>query len=326
MSKPTLLEPPVLPKEAPFSAEQREWHDGFLSSVFGQFSEILKAQQEALAPVAATPITVLWGSQTGTCQTLAVKFSKLAKKSGLTPKVIDLSEFPNEQLASETHLIIITSTYGDGEPPDNAADFHQFLLGDAAPKLEDLSYSILAIGDSSYPDFCKCGIEFDEQLEKLGAKRMFNRIDCDVDFDDEFSTWTQGVIEAMGSLAVDDDDVEEENVITKKNPLSVEVIENINLNKDGSLKETRHVALAFGDAPLEYEAGDALGVFPVNCPELVDEILVKLLLNGDDQITSCDGHTKSLRHALLHDYDIGGLNKKLVENWTRISKRTPPTD
>ncbi len=325
MPESTLLEAPILPKDAPFSSEQREWLDGFLASVFAQFSEILKAQQEANAPVSTTPITVLWGSQTGTAETLAAKFSKKGKKSGLAPKIIDLAEYPHEQLSEETHLVILTSTYGDGEPPDNAAAFHQFLLSDKAPKLENLTYSVLSIGDSSYPDFCKCGIEFDERLQQLGAKKIFNRIDCDVDFEEPFATWTQGVIDAMGLVSPADDE-KEESSISRKNPLIVELIENIKLNKEGSVKETRHVALSFGNAPLEYEAGDALGVYPVNCPDLVDEILKKLALDGDKSITSCDGLSKTLRQALLTDFDIGGLNKKVVEAWTKVSKRTPPTD
>ncbi|MCF6314618.1 MAG: flavodoxin domain-containing protein [Verrucomicrobiales bacterium] len=328
MPESTLLEAPVLPQDAPFSPEQREWLDGFLASVYAQFSELLKAQHLASAPIAATPITVLWGSQTGTCETLAKKFSKIGKKSGLGPNLIDLADYPHEQLAQESHVIIITSTYGDGEPPDNAADFYQFLHSDAAPKLETLNYSVLAIGDSSYPDFCKCGIDIDQRLQKLGAKKMFNRIDCDVDFEEQFATWTQGIIDAMGlvSSSDDDDDDEDDSGINKKNPLTVKVVDNRNLNLDGSIKETRHVALSFGDAPLVYEAGDALGVYPVNCPDQVDEILAKLQLDGAEAIVSCDGLSKPLRQALLTDFDIGGLNKKLVENWTKVSKRTPPTD
>lgn len=325
MPEPTLLEAPVLPKDAPFTSEQREWLDGFLASVFAQLSEILQYQQQTHSPVATTPITVLWGSQTGTSESLANKFAKLGKKAGLAPKVIDLADYPHGQLVQESHLVIITSTYGEGEPPDNAAEFYQFLHNDSAPKLEALNYSVLAIGDSSYPDFCKCGIAIDERLQKLGAKKMFNRIDCDVDLDDEFATWAQGVIDAMG-ITPSTEDGKRACGISRKNPLTVAVAENINLNKEGSIKETRHVALSFGDAPLKYEAGDALGVYPVNCPDLVDKIISTLGFNGEEEITSCDGVTKPLRQALLTDFDIGGLNKKLVENWTRVAKRTAPTD
>jgi len=327
MPEPKRLKTFVLPKDAPFSPEQREWLDGFLASLFAQFSEILKAQQLAATPAATTPITVLWGSQTGTAETLAGKFSKLGKKSGLAPNIIDLSNYPHEKLAEETHLVILTSTYGEGEPPDNAAAFHQFLHGDQAPELENLSYSVLSIGDSSYPDFCKCGIEFDERLQQLGANKMFNRIDCDVDFEEGFSTWTQGVIDAMGLSTPSSDDGDDEEIgFTRKKPLLVKLIENIKLNKKDSTKEIRHIALSFGDEALEYETGDALGVFPVNCSDLVDEILTKLSLDGDEEITSCDGLTKTLRQALHTDYDVGNLTKDLVEKWTRVSKRTPPTD
>jgi len=171
MPETNLLEAPVMPKDAPFTPEQCEWLDGFLVSVFAQFSAILQAQQQATCLVDTIPITVLWGSQSGTAETLAAKFSKLGKKSGLAPNVIDLAKYPHEKLVEETHLVILTSTYGDGEPPDNAAAFYEFLHSDQVPKLDKLSYSVLSLGDSSYPDFCKCGIDFDKRLQQLGAKK-----------------------------------------------------------------------------------------------------------------------------------------------------------
>jgi len=128
------------------------------------------------------------------------------------------------------------------------------------------------------------------------------------------------------SKAPTNDEDDEESGITKKNPLTVDLVENFNLNKKGSIKETRHIALSFGGVSLEYEVGDALGVLPVNCSGLVDEILAELSFNGDEKITSCDGLTKTLRQALHTDYNIGGLTKNLVENWTKVSKRTPPTN
>ena len=194
---------PSLPDTAPFTPEQRGWLNGFLAGLSASTGSGSAAPASTAPEVASgVPITVLWGSQTGNSEGLAKKTKKALTAAGHTVTVHDLADYPTDQLASEENLIIITSTYGDGEPPDNAMEFHEFLLSDAAPKLEKTRFSIFALGDSEYPDFCECGKQFDERLTALGGERLLPRVDCDIDFDDPFAQWQKDLTESLSKIAV----------------------------------------------------------------------------------------------------------------------------
>ncbi|RYD17083.1 MAG: sulfite reductase subunit alpha, partial [Verrucomicrobiaceae bacterium] len=173
--------PIQIPSDAPFTAEQRAWLNDFLNQVFSSLG------QSAAASGPSVPVTVLYGSQTGTAEGLAKKLIKTLKKGNFAPEIHDLATYDRSRLASEKNVLIITSTYGDGEPPDSAAEFHAWLLNGSAPKLDGVSYSILALGDSSYPDFCKCGVEFDTRFAELGATCIHPRVDVDVDADGPYA-------------------------------------------------------------------------------------------------------------------------------------------
>lgn len=306
-----------IPDDAPFTPEQRVWLGEFLTKALGG---------GAAAPPTgpSVPVTVLWGSQTGNAEGLAKKIVKQMKKGNFEPEIYDMADYDRGRLPKERNLLVITSTYGDGEPPDNAADLHGWLLSDAAPKLEDVSFSVLALGDTSYPDFCSCGVQFDERLEQLGGKRLFKRIDCDVDYDDGFKEWSTGVLELLApeGAAVEQngasilDQADEGH--SKKNPFPSAILRNENLNKGGA-RETHHVELSLEGSGLEYEVGDALGVFPENPPEVVDEILANLPFKTDTEVETPDGDEVSLREALLRHYDIGTLNKSFVTKWQERS-------
>lgn len=295
----------ILPEEAPFSAEQREWLNGYLSALLAPFGEEQKA--------AGIPVTIAWGSQTGTSETLAKKFSKLAAKSGVDPVVMDLAKLDHSSLSDLKHLIIITSTYGDGEAPDNAQAFYNFLHSDTAPSLENLNYSVLSLGDSSYPDFCKCGIDFDLRLKDLGAKSLIPRMDLDVDFDDGYTSWTNDILAIFGS-AVTDEEAEKDEGVTKKNPHTAEIISLHNLNEESSERETTHVEICLKGSGIKYEAGDALGVYPINDATLVDALIAEL---GFDPETDCSG--KSLKATLTEDYEIRNITLPVVKAWAEKS-------
>jgi sulfite reductase (NADPH) flavoprotein alpha-component len=306
-----------LPDDAPFTPEQKAWLQDFLS--------------KALAGVAipntpsgpAVPATVLWGSQTGNAEALAKKLVKRLKKGNFEPECFDMGDYEKERLAQEKNLLVITSTYGDGEPPDNATDFYDWLLSEEAPKLEGVSYTVLALGDSSYPDFCKCGIDIDERLASLGAERIVDRIDCDVDFDVEFKQWSEGII---GVLAPEvkvmpsplDALDQKEDGYSKNRPFPASILNNYNLNTGGA-KETHHVELSLEGSGLEYEVGDALGLMPLNPPEVVDEILANLPFNTDVEVPLPDGTEGPLREALIRHYDIGTINKSIIQKWQERS-------
>ena len=311
-----MASPIKIPDDAPFTPEQRVWLGQFLA-------KLVSTGAPAAASGPAVPVTILFGSQTGTAEGLAKKLFKTLKKGNFEPEIHDLSAYDPARLATEKNLLVITSTYGDGEPPDSALEFHTKLLSDAAPRMDGVSFSVLALGDSSYPDFCKCGIEFDSRFESLGGKRIFPRVDCDVEVDGPFAEWSAGALAilAPASAAIASNDAAQaepaETGYSKKNPFPSPVLQNFNLNSSGQ-KETHHIAFSLDGSELSYEAGDALGVYPLNIPEVVDELIAALPFKAGS-VPLPDGGEAPLREALIHHYDIGTINKSLIQKWQQRS-------
>ncbi len=307
--------PIQIPNDAPFSAEQRAWLNDFLTKALAQDS------QAASPGGPSTPVTVMYGSQTGTAEGLAKKLIKTLKKRNFEPEIHDMATYDRARLSKERNLLIITSTYGDGEPPDTATDLHGWLMSDAAPRLDGVSYSVLALGDSSYPDYCKCGVEFDTRLAALGASRIYSRIDADVDSDSPFAEWSAGVLATLAPAGVGiPAGAEPEEVYSKSKPFPAAVVQNFNLNGPGE-KQTHQVALSLEGSDLNYEVGDALGVYPLNPPDIVDEIIANLPFEASD-VTTPDGIKVPLREALIRYYDIGSLNKSIIQKWLAKSGST----
>ncbi|NNM30810.1 MAG: sulfite reductase subunit alpha, partial [Akkermansiaceae bacterium] len=185
-----MAESSYIPEDAPFTPEQREWlNDFFAKFVKGEVT----AAEVAGAAGPPVPVTILFGSQTGNAEGCAKKMAKVMNGGRFETEVFDMGQYDSSRLPNEKHLLLITSTYGDGEPPDSAADFYDWLHGEGAPKLDGVRYSVLSLGDTEYPDFCKCGIDIDERLAALGAERFHDRVDCDVDYDEPFAAWREGV-------------------------------------------------------------------------------------------------------------------------------------
>jgi sulfite reductase (NADPH) flavoprotein alpha-component len=307
--------PITIPDDAPFTPEQRAWLGGFLAQLLSG------APPSSNGP--AVPVTILFGSQTGTAEGLAKKLFKTLKKGNFEPEVHDLSSYDISRLPKEKNLLVITSTYGDGEPPDSALDFHKSLMSDSAPRMDGVSFSVLALGDSSYPDFCKCGIEFDTRFEALGGNRIFKRVDCDVDVDAPYAEWSAGTLAVISPTASGASSngapapEPAESGFSKSNPFPSPVVTNFNLNGPGE-KQTNHIAFSLDGSELEYEVGDALGVYPSNAPEAVDELIAALPFKPSD-VPLPDGGEAPLREALIHHYDIGTLNKSLIQKWQKRS-------
>ncbi len=312
---------PFIPENAPFTAEQRLWLNGYLAGLFTDASAGISAAPSAPA-LPAKPLAILFGSQTGTAEGLAKKTSIEAKKRGFAPTLVCMDKFESVDLAKAENVLVITSTYGDGEPPDNAQGFWNFLQSESAPRLTDLKYSVLALGDTNYAAFCEFGKKCDERFEQLGAKRIHPRIECDVDYDALAKTWTEGVLAALAGgdgLSQSRKDAKEEGgseqsalsvfaplreEFSRKNPFPARLLTNRLLNGAGSDKEVRHFEISLEGSGLEYEVGDALGVMPANCPDLVGEILGAVGCDGEEAVTTTDGTETSLRLALLQKYDI----------------------
>ena len=311
---------PFIPENAPFNQEQRLWLNGYLA---GLFSNAHSAASFTAAPAAApTPVksvAILFGSQTGTAEGLAKKVAKQAEKAGFGPRVVDMAKHATVDLTKEERLLIVTSTYGDGDPPDNAQAFWEFLKSDSAPALGNLQYAVLALGDVNYPAFCKFGKDCDERLEKLGARRVHPRADCDVDYEGPAAAWIEAAFAALSSnseaapspaaspaseASAAAPAAEAPQGWSRKNPFPARLLANRKLNADGSGKEVRHYEISLAGSGLSYEAGDALGVVPVNCGELVGDLLTALGCDGEEAVKTPDGSETSLRLALAQHYDV----------------------
>jgi sulfite reductase (NADPH) flavoprotein alpha-component len=191
----------TLPDNAPFSGAQKMWLKGFLDGISSTLAQApaSPAVVTTAPPPSGVPVTIAYGSQTGTAESLSKKLAKTLSAKGHAATVKDMADLTPDSLTGLGHLLIITSTYGDGEPPDNAASLHSALHAVDIPELPSLNYSVLALGDSNYPDFCKCGHDFDQRLATLGANRLTPIVECDVDFDAPFSNWIQQIEQALAA-------------------------------------------------------------------------------------------------------------------------------
>ena len=325
---------PCIPSSAPFTPEQRAWLNGYLTGLFadanGAEAGVSPARPAGASAEKSEPLLVMYGSQTGTAEQLARRFAKDAGQRGLAPRVMELNAFGSVDFAKETRLIIVTSTWGDGDPPDNAAGFWQHLNSDAAPRVDHLSYSVLALGDKTYSDFCGAGKKIDERLEQLGARRIHARAECDVDYEATARSWMEGVwaeLAKAGQASRLPENRSGDSPIqmttgqkvasarhaaggtpalryNRSHPFPARVISNRKLNAAGSAKDTRHIEISLDGSGLTYEVGDALGVMPTNCPALVNAILHALGCDGEEAVPDARESEISLRQALLTRHQI----------------------
>lgn len=321
--------------------EQKVWLSGYLvanqqltsgtsetqGSQVGAISkdtETMLQQNEPTIQPEKRAITLLYGSETGNAQGLAEVFEERLSNIGHNVTLKAMDEFKPKNLKNVEDLFIITSTQGEGDPPDNAAELHEFIHGRKAPKLEGVRFSVLALGDQTYEFFCQTGRDFDKKLEELGAERLYERVDCDVDYEENAEKWMANVINTIDSApeGTQSEQVVSESIksakekkYSKANPYQAEVLENINLNGRGSNKETRHIEFLLDNFGEEYEVGDCLVVLPKNDPALVELLISTLGWDPEDQIQiSEDGDTISLEEALSSYFEITKLTKPLIQN------------
>lgn len=333
---------------SPFNEEQREylnrliptlteaqkiWLCGFLSYPFiAGYEQSVQVDQTA-APeteqsIQTREVTVLFGSETGNGQSLASTLVEKLKTKQLPVQSFSMDDFKPQNLKKVQDLLIITSTHGEGEPPENARSFYEFLHSKRAPKIENVRFSVLALGDESYEFFCQTGKDLDKRLEELGGERLYPRVDCDVDFEDPAEQWINGVVAVLhetsnanaSAISVSEKQAaatlleEKQSVYSKKNPYPAEVLENINLNGRGSNKETRHLVLSLEDSGLTFEPGDSLAILPENDPELVDSLINELGWNPEESVQiNEEGDIYSLRKALLSKFEITRLTKTFIQ-------------
>ncbi|KIQ93928.1 Sulfite reductase [NADPH] flavoprotein alpha-component [Anoxybacillus thermarum] len=299
------------------NSAQKLWLSGYLAAT----ESVGALQQESSV---TKEVTVLYGSQTGNAQKLAEKVGETLKHRGFHVTVSSMLDFKPNELKKMNTLLIVVSTYGEGEPPDNALSFYEFLHSKRAPKLDHLRFSVLALGDTSYEHFCKTGKDFDKRLEELGGKRLYERVDCDVDYEEKAVKWLEGVLaelDKQGAVSVattSSAQAKPTTIYSRKHPFQAEVLENINLNGRGSNKETRHIELSLEGSGFVFEPGDALGVFPKNDPELVDAMIQKMKWNPDI-LVSIEEKEEPLREALQF-LEVTVLTEQLLQKLAEFSK------
>jgi sulfite reductase (NADPH) flavoprotein alpha-component len=331
--------PPYIPDNAPFTAEQRSWLNGFLAGLYSSAGPVAD-------PPASLKIAVLYASQSGTAEGLARRVTKDLKAKGHIASLISLEGYTPAALLAERYAILIVSTYGEGDAPDAVKPFYEQFCLEHFPCYGNLSYAVLALGDSSYEHFCKFGKDLDAKLAALGGVRIAERVDCDVDFDASFAQWkaavhasldditaarpartatSTSVVPAPPTVVVSNDDADglpPTPAHNRTNPYLAPLVDKRPLTQDISSKLTLHLALDISDSAVTYEAGDACGVIPQNDLRLVEEILHTLNFSGLVPVQLPKSGATTLHDALLKHLQITRLTRKMIEAYATIGKQT----
>ncbi|NRD75470.1 assimilatory sulfite reductase (NADPH) flavoprotein subunit [Shewanella sp. VB17] len=304
------------------STVQLAWVSGYLSATAEQ-----GASQTGDEAAPAQTLTILYASQTGNGKGVANELANEARAQGYAVNLSSMGEYKVRQLKQETVLLVVVSTHGEGEAPDDAIELHKFLASKRAPSLAHLHYSVLALGDSSYEFFCQTGKDFDERLAGLGATAIQPLVECDVDYEASAQLWQSAVLQAVKPLieirgasvvSISPSANINESQFTKQKPYAAELLVSQKLTGRDADRDVRHVEIDLGESGLIYRAGDALGVWFSNSVDLVDEILVKLSLDGESQVT-LGKDSLSLRQALIEKKELTQLYPGLVKGWAELS-------
>ncbi|MEP9395454.1 sulfite reductase subunit alpha [Gordonia sp. VNQ95] len=330
---------PYIPTDVPFTGDQKVWLAGFLAGLNTRIGMSSTAAGTALPgadPAAGATtgigVQIVYGTQTGTAEYLAEQLQQQAQGQGFVPQLCGLDELEISDLTAVRRLLVITSTYGEGEMPDNAEIFWQGLAAPDAPRLDGLFFGVLALGDSIYDGFCQAGKNIDTRLAELGATRVVDRADCDVDYEERAAEWITRAVAAMAEV-----DAQEAGAAVsgapvapvasagspgaaapaapawgRKNPYPATIIANTLLSGPGSDKEVRHLVISLGDSGIDYEPGDGISIAPTNDPELVEKVIERLGATGEEVITDRKS-SRTLRETLTRHVEISTPSKYLVD-------------
>ena len=353
----------IIPDNAPFTPEETEWLDHFFtqmtpeqatwlngfvsgfqayqltgSTTFARANTIEDRSPAATRDRVYAPakqekpkLMILYGSESGNSESIAAEAKKLAGKAGIKASLIDMADSHPSELARETNVMVIVSTWGEGDPPERAASYYDKFFKDDVPNLDGLNFAVLGLGDSSYEQFCQMGKDFDRRLEELGGTRVVERVDCDVDYEETANQWIQNALEVFGKQQTVDAreviyEVSEEapapapvEVYGKKNPFPARLLERVVLNGTGSEKETLHLELSLEGSGMTYEPGDSLAVLPVNCAEVVSDIIKEAGLRNEQPVTNKKGESVDLFSYIMKECDATVLSKVFIQKYNELS-------
>ncbi|MEH6451894.1 MAG: assimilatory sulfite reductase (NADPH) flavoprotein subunit [Psychromonas sp.] len=300
---------------------QTAWLSGYLAAL---------CHTPMTAPIdvdAGQSLTILYGSQTGNSKGVAQQLAQQASDKGINNKLISMADYKIKNIKNESHLIIVASTNGEGEAPDDAIDLHEFLGSKKAPKLTDLKFAVLGLGDSSYEFFCQTGKDFEQRLNNLGATSIVPRLDADVDYDQVTQAWFDQVEVKIqetlkkGSVVTTPTNTAIPSAIAskynKQNPFPASLLTSQKITGHRSAKDVRHIEIDLQGSDLTYQAGDALGVWFENDEQLVDEIIAKLNLDANKEV-QVENKKIPLKRALIEDFELTGTHPAFVEGYAKL--------
>ena len=313
---------------------QLAWLSGYAWSQASGVEQPLVGQHLAanLTALSAEPfsITVLSGSQTGNAKSVADKVAAELTEAGIAVKRVALKDYKAKTIADEKYLLLVTSTQGEGEPPEEGVVLHKLLNGKKTPKLTELQFAVLGLGDSSYPNFCQAGKDFDQRFAELGATRLFERVDADLDYSATSEQWIRDIVAIVKEKAAQASPVVQsiatattapvakESQYNKANPFPATLITNQKITGRQSDKDVRHLEFDLAGSDLHYQAGDALGVWFDNDPKLVDEILSLAQIDPTTEVT-IEGKAQTISTALLSHLELTQNTPAFVKGYAALA-------
>ncbi|MBE0364261.1 sulfite reductase (NADPH) flavoprotein alpha-component [Pseudoalteromonas ulvae UL12] len=308
---------------------QQAWVSGYLTA--NANSAILGATTPGAAVQAgeAASLTILYGSQTGNAKSVATQLKDQAQSRGLAVNLVNMADYKPNNLKKEKYLTVVVSTYGEGEPPEDAENLHEFLASKKAPKLEGVKVAVLGLGDSSYEFFCQTAIDFEQRLQKLGADVILERADLDVDYDALATQWINSALDAFEPELSAQSSAQVIPMATlggaattsqynKQNPFAAELSVVQKITGRDSTKDVRHVEISLEESGLTYTAGDALGVYFLNDETLVDEIIALTGNSAASEVTLA-AETLTLRDALIEKLELTQSYPGFVEKYAQAT-------
>jgi len=306
------------------SPEQALWLSGYFQGL--NHSPGIKSEEYVSSKTASdkqrTRLTILYGTHTGHSESIAKKLHEKAVANNIDSTITAMDEYNVRNLKDEKNLLVVVSTHGEGEPPLMAEDFHQFVTGKRAPKLKQLNYSVLALGDKSYKYFCKTGLDIDHALSSAGATPITPAVTCDVDYQRDAAQWIEKVIEVLSKQNLQTHVTENSEVTTDEqaieyspaNPFRAKVLDKVRITGRESDKEVYHLEISLENSGMVYEPGDALGIIAQNPEKLVKEILSTLGHSASETVDTHAGKT-TLEEALKHHYEVTILTRDVLKKY-----------